>query len=73
MSAWVGQYAAKNGFLKRAPLKRQAIWKENNMEPRGVDREVVEMMHRTHIGVDADHKNLMKQAMRASLADGWGG
>ncbi|HUU03572.1 MAG TPA: anaerobic carbon-monoxide dehydrogenase catalytic subunit [Myxococcota bacterium] len=60
-------------FLKRAPLKRQAIWKEHNMEPRGVDREVVEAMHRTAIGVDQDPANLMQQASRCALADGWGG
>jgi carbon-monoxide dehydrogenase catalytic subunit len=60
-------------FLKRAPLKRQAIWKEHNMEPRGVDREVVELMHRTHMGVDQDPVNIMQQGSRAALADGWGG
>jgi carbon-monoxide dehydrogenase catalytic subunit len=30
-------------------------------------------MHRTHIGVDQDYKNLMKQGTRAAIADGWGG
>jgi carbon-monoxide dehydrogenase catalytic subunit len=30
-------------------------------------------MHRTHIGVGSDYKNLIKQAMRCSLSDGWGG
>ncbi|MBW1807388.1 MAG: anaerobic carbon-monoxide dehydrogenase catalytic subunit [Deltaproteobacteria bacterium] len=60
-------------FLKRAPLKRQALWKEQGMEPRGVDREIVEIMHRTHMGVDMDPVNLMKQGSRAALADGWGG
>jgi carbon-monoxide dehydrogenase catalytic subunit len=30
-------------------------------------------MHRTHMGVDQDYKNLIKQGTRASLADGWGG
>jgi carbon-monoxide dehydrogenase catalytic subunit len=60
-------------FVKRAPLKRQAIWEEHNMTPRGVDREVVEMMHRTHMGVDQDPVNIMQQASRTALADGWGG
>lgn len=40
--------------------------------PRGLDREVVEMMHRTHMGVDQEYQNIMKQAIRCSLADGWG-
>ena len=29
-------------------------------------------MHRTHMGVDQEYKNIMKQAARCSLADGWG-
>ena len=41
--------------------------------PRGIDREVVEMMHRTHMGVDQDYKHLMLQATRCALADGWAG
>ncbi|MFC2038544.1 anaerobic carbon-monoxide dehydrogenase catalytic subunit [Chloroflexota bacterium] len=60
-------------FLKRAPLKRQEIWKKEGIAPRGIDREVVEIMHRTHMGVDQDHVNLLRQGARAALADGWGG
>jgi len=59
-------------MLKRAPAKRQAIWKKLGVEPRGVDREVVEMMHRTHMGVDQEYQNIMLQGVRCSLADGWG-
>jgi carbon-monoxide dehydrogenase catalytic subunit len=40
---------------------------------RNIDREIVEIMHRTHMGVDQDYKNLMKQGTRAAMADGWGG
>ena len=60
-------------FLERAPLKRQALWKEQNCEPRSVDREVVECLHRTAMGVDLDFEHLFQQAARTSLADGWGG
>ena len=60
-------------FLKRAPLKRQEIWHKEGVAPRGIDREVVEVMHRTHMGVDQDYKNLLRQGTRAALADGWGG
>ena len=60
-------------FLRRAPLKRQELWRQQGVAPRGVDREIVEIMHRTHIGVDQDHRNLLKQGVRASIADGWGG
>jgi len=60
-------------FIKNAPLKRQEIWRNLGVVPRGIDREVVELMHRTHMGVDQDYKNLMLQGTRAALADGWGG
>ncbi len=60
-------------FAKMAPLKRQEIWRKYNLMPRGIDREVVELMHRTHMGVDQDYKNLTAQAARAALSDGWGG
>lgn len=60
-------------FLKRAPLKRQELWRKLGVAPRGIDREVVEAMHRTHMGVDQDYKNLLQQGVRTALADGWGG
>jgi carbon-monoxide dehydrogenase catalytic subunit len=60
-------------LLKRAPLKRQELWRETGTAPRGIDREVVEIMHRTHMGVDQDYRNILMQAARCSLADGWGG
>ena len=59
-------------MLKRAPAKRQQLWKRLGVEPRGVDREVVEMMHRTHMGVDQEYHNIMLQGSRCALADGWG-
>jgi len=67
-----GQQDGTLTMLKRAPEKQQQIWKEKGVEPRGVDREVVEMMHRTHMGVDQEYKNIMRQVARCSLADGWG-
>ena len=39
----------------------------------GIDRMVVECLHRTHMGVDHDYRNLLMHAFRTSLADGWGG
>ena len=59
--------------LRKAPLKRQEIWRQQGVAPRGIDREVVEIMHRTHIGVDQDYKNLLQHGVRTALADGWGG
>jgi carbon-monoxide dehydrogenase catalytic subunit len=60
-------------YLKRAPKARYDLWKKQGVLPRNIDREIVEIMHRTHMGVDQDYKNLMKQGTRAALADGWGG
>jgi carbon-monoxide dehydrogenase catalytic subunit len=60
-------------YLKRAPAMLYEKWKKNGVLPRNIDREIVEIMHRTHIGVDQDYKNLMKQGTRAAIADGWGG
>ena len=60
-------------YLKRAPEPRYELWKKLGVLPRNIDREVVETMHRTHMGVDQDYKNLVKQCTRTSLADGWGG
>lgn len=59
--------------LKRAPKPTYERWKNLGILPRNIDREVVDIMHRTHMGVDQDYKNLMLQGARASLADGWGG
>jgi carbon-monoxide dehydrogenase catalytic subunit len=59
--------------LKRAPEKRQQIWKELKLEPRNVDREVVEIFHRTHIGNDQDPEHILDAAMRCAIGDGWGG
>jgi carbon-monoxide dehydrogenase catalytic subunit len=60
-------------YLKRAPAPLYEKWKKTGVVPRNIDREIVEIMHRTHMGVDQDYKNLMKQGTRAALADGWGG
>ncbi|MDY6905984.1 MAG: anaerobic carbon-monoxide dehydrogenase catalytic subunit [Thermodesulfobacteriota bacterium] len=60
-------------YLKRAPETLYEKWKKEGVLPRNIDREIVEIMHRTHMGVDQDYRNLMKQGTRAALADGWGG
>lgn len=59
--------------LKLAPVKQQNIWINNQTAPYGIDRMVVESMHRTTMGVDHDYRNILMQAFRTSLADGWGG
>ncbi len=68
-----GQQEGEIPLINRAPLKRQQIWRDAGVVPRGVDREVVEMMHRTTMGVDQHYKNILNHGTRTSLADGWGG
>jgi carbon-monoxide dehydrogenase catalytic subunit len=60
-------------LLKRAPARRQEIWRRLGVAPRGIDRETSEMMHRTHMGVDNDWKSLLLHGIRNALSDGWGG
>jgi carbon-monoxide dehydrogenase catalytic subunit len=68
-----GQQRGEIIYTRRATRKRQALWRELGIMPRGVDREVVETLHRTHEGVDLDPENILDHAMRTALADGWGG
>ena len=70
------EFGKQEGFVqfsRRAPEKRVELWKKAGIDPRGIDREIVEIMHRTHIGVDNDPVNLILQGLKASIADGWGG
>jgi carbon-monoxide dehydrogenase catalytic subunit len=60
-------------FTRRAPEKRVALWEKLGVDPRGVDREIVECMHRTHIGVDHDYVHIILHGLRTSISDGWGG
>jgi carbon-monoxide dehydrogenase catalytic subunit len=60
-------------YLQRAPKKRQEIWHKLGIAPRGIDREVVDIMHRTHMGNDQDYESLLMSTLRTSLSDGWGG
>ena len=61
------------GFLSRVPVKRKELWAKVGITPRGVDRDIVEMMHRTHMGVDSDAISLCLHSARLCLGDGWGG
>ena len=72
MNEW-GKPEGELLYAKRAPQPLYERWKKLGVVPRNIDREIVEIMHRTHIGVDQDYKNLIKQGSRAAIADGWGG
>mgnify|MGYP005644194669 CR=1 FL=1 len=71
--AQFGRQEGELTFAARAPRDQRDRWHRAGVMPRGVDREIVEIMHRTHIGVDNDPVNLILQGVRAALADGWGG
>lgn len=68
-----GSKKSEVAFLSRVPEKRKAIWRNLGITPRGVDREIAEMMHRTHMGCDNDAPNTLLHAARTALADGWAG
>ena len=73
---YIAQFGQQKGevvLVKRAPEKRQKIWRENKVVPRGIDREVVEALHRTHIGDDQDPEHILQHAVKTALGDGWGG
>ncbi len=68
-----GQQTGEITYVNRAPKKRQEIWRKLGVVPRGYDIEIVELMHRTHMGVDQEYHNIIKQCTRTALSDGWGG
>jgi carbon-monoxide dehydrogenase catalytic subunit len=60
-------------FAKRVPPKTLETWRKQGIVPRGAMREIMELMHRSHMGVDQHYENITKQCSRTALADGWGG
>jgi len=71
--AQFGKQTGELAYLARAPKKRQELWRDLGIAPRGIDREIVEIMHRTVVGNDQDAEHILDQGMRAALGDGWGG
>ncbi|MBI2952724.1 MAG: anaerobic carbon-monoxide dehydrogenase catalytic subunit [Chloroflexi bacterium] len=72
LEVWKGQ-EGEIVCLSRAPKRRQEIWRSLGIAPRGVDREIVETLHRTGMGTDQDPEHILMHALRASMTDGWGG
>ena len=68
-----GKPVGEQVMAQRAPAKRLEAWRREGVMPRAIDREVVESLHRSTMGVDQDYNNIMQQASRCALADGWGG
>lgn len=71
--AQFGQQRGEIAPIRRATEKRLKLWRDRKVIPRGIDRETVEALHRTHIGDDQDVEHLMEHGIRTALADGWGG
>ena len=72
----IAQFGQQNGELihiKTAPKKRQELWRKYGVVPRGIDREVVDVLHRTHMGDDQHPEHILRGAIRCALSDGWGG
>jgi len=73
----LAQFSQQEGEIRypslRAPQATVDNWRERGLIPVGVEHEVVETLHRTHEGVDADYVNLILHGIRTSLGDGWGG
>jgi carbon-monoxide dehydrogenase catalytic subunit len=72
----LGEFGRQDGELAPAalaPTRRLERWRRLGVVPRGIDREVVETLHRTHMGVDQEAGHLLRQGTRTALADGWGG
>src|SRR5512133_2099280 len=59
---YIAQFGQQRGKIApsiRATEKRQKLWEDTGVLPRGVDREVVEALHRTHIGDDQEPKHIL--------------
>lgn len=78
MAKWaINQFSQQEGEIPlpalRAPKATVENWRKLKLIPVGIEHEIVETLHRTHEGVDADYKNIMLHAMRTSMGDGWAG
>ncbi len=73
----LSQWSQHDGELRlmasRPPKATVDNWRKHDLMTRSVWHEIVETLHRTHEGVDADYKNLINFGMKTSMGDGWGG
>ncbi|MDD1756369.1 MAG: hypothetical protein LUQ39_05990, partial [Methanomassiliicoccales archaeon] len=69
--AMLDEFGTTKGSLqmaKRLPPGTYDTLMKLGLLPRGIDREVVEAMHRVHMGVGADYRDFLAHAIRTSLA-----
>jgi len=72
----LADFGRQDGVLRlvsRAPAARQKVWESQGVTPTGIDKDIVRIMHATHIGVDNEPIHILKAAIRTCLSDGWGG
>jgi len=60
-------------LINLVPPKTLEAWRKLDIVPRGAMLEVMELLQRTHAGMDQHYENLTKQISRTALVDGWGG
>jgi anaerobic carbon-monoxide dehydrogenase catalytic subunit len=73
---YISQFGQQKGTIApviRATEKRKKLWDDLGVTPRGIDREIVECLHRTHIGDDQNPEHILEHAIRTAISDGWGG
>jgi carbon-monoxide dehydrogenase catalytic subunit len=75
--AALAQFNSQEGEIHypaaRAPEATVKDWRRNGLIPVGIEHEIVETLHRTHEGVDAEYKNILMHGLRTSMGDGWAG
>lgn len=70
------KYMPKKRFQRLRELEEtlyRTTGAKTGLLPRAIDREAVDILHRTHFGCDHDPLSLVAQSVRCSLSDGWGG
>mgnify|MGYP003572747953 CR=1 FL=1 len=60
-------------FAKRVPQGTLDTWRKLGIVPRGAMREIMEIMHRTHMGVDQHYDTTTNPCSRTAPGAGWGG
>jgi len=74
--AMMDEFGMRKGelqMIKRMPEKDLERLRKADIIPRGIDREVVEAMHRIHMGVGNEPVSVTMFGFQVSLSDGWGG
>ena len=68
-----GKQVGTMEFPPTVPQGRIDLWNKLDITPRSIDRDIVSIMHSTHMGCTADADSMLRMSMRAALGDGWGG